>query len=440
MPHHRPHRLLLLLSASALAACSSTSEPNPAPVPPPPATTTPPPVISPIPEPTPVALEFTPTSSDALNAWRDDFAPRAQAKGYENEIILATLEGLEPQNRFLRTADTAADQAEFSKPIWEYVGDTVSNSRKRTGARKLSENLTLLQAIETRYGVPKEIVAAIWGMETSYGGYIGDFDAPSALASMATEGRRRSFAEAELFAIMDIISKGEATRADLVAGWAGALGQTQFMPSTYVQHAVDWTGDGRKDVWADTGDALASAANYLKVSGWRVGQPYILEVSVPTGFDYGLADGRDRRIETWAGLGITPLFGDSLTGGGAGFAELWLPAGATGPAYLLFENFNVIKRYNRADSYALSVSLLAESFRDREGPRAPWPTNITPLSVKEVKELQTALNRLGYDAGPVDGIAGRGTRGALQRFQKDRGLAADGFPTREVLTIVLAAS
>jgi membrane-bound lytic murein transglycosylase B len=257
---------------------------------------------------------------------------------------------------------------------------------------------------------------------------------------MAAEGRRRSFAERELLALMTILENGDAYRHELIAGWAGAMGQTQFMPTTYVAYAVDWTGDGTKDVWRAPADALASAGNYLSASGWRPGEPSLVEVVLPQNFDYALANGVDRPTQFWQQIGIVPANRLNLDPAGVGEAELWLPAGATGPAFLLYPNFDVIKTYNRADSYALSVSLIAEGVSGRGAPAGAWPRGIDRLSISEIEQLQDALNRLGYNAGPADGIAGRGTRGALQRFQIDRGMMADGFPTRTALAAVLAAS
>ena len=383
---------------------------------------------------------FASSGHAGLDTWRDEFAVRARNAGHQIETIRSILEGIEPMSVFLERSSEAVDQAEFSKPIWEYVDDTVSQRRLTNGRERLAADSSLFGALETTYGVQREYLVAIWGMETSYGGYIGDFDAPSALASMAAEGRRRSFAERELLALMTILENGDAYRHELIAGWAGAMGQTQFMPTTYVAYAVDWTGDGTKDVWRAPADALASAGNYLSASGWRPGEPSLVEVVLPQNFDYALANGVDRPSQFWQQIGIVPANRLNLDPAGVGEAELWLPAGATGPAFLLYPNFDVIKTYNRADSYALSVSLIAEGVSGRGAPTGAWPRGIDRLSISEIEQLQDALNRLGYNAGPADGIAGRGTRGALQRFQIDRGMMADGFPTRTALAAVLAAS
>lgn len=257
---------------------------------------------------------------------------------------------------------------------------------------------------------------------------------------MAVEGRRKSLAERELFSLMKILEQGDADRDDLIAGWAGAMGHTQFMPSTFIAYAEDFDGDGKKDIWENEADALASTANYLAHSGYTLNQPWGIEVLARTGFDFGLADGNERRIETWASAGLVPARGGAFETGGANYAELWLPAGAEGPKYLLFNNFKAFKTYNNADSYAFAVGLSGEAMGGQRGPVASWPTHLTPLTVGEIKILQAALNAQGFDAGGVDGIPGRKTKGALQAFQKSRGLVADGYPTKQALALVTADS
>ena len=203
-------------------------------------------------------------------------------------------------------------------------------------------------------------------METNYGTFPLNFDAAETLANMAVEGRRRSYAEGELISLMKLLERGDVQRGDLLSGWAGAMGQTQFMPSTYLAYAVDFNADGEKDVWDNKGDALGSAANYLSVSGYNHDQPWGIEVMTHEGFDFSMADGQDRRMSTWIQAGLHPMNSQTFETGGADYAELWLPAGATGPKYLLFANFDVFKTYNRADSYALAVGLL-------------WPTQLAAI-------------------------------------------------------------
>ncbi len=417
----------------ALASCAAGPQ---APSPKPPVSGAPSP--APVPETGPIS--YRSSGHAEMDAWRNDFSARALAAGRDRGIVKSLLENISPIPLWLGTelqAQTApSDQAEFAKPIWEYLRTPLGNTRISGGQQKFAQLAPTLAAIEAQYGVDPQVLVAIWGMETNYGGFIGRDDAANALANMAVEGRRRSLAESELLALMTILERGEARRGDLIAGWAGAMGQTQFMPSTYVAHAVDFDGDGRKDVWKSEADALASAANYLARSGYMRGQPWGIEVLTPANFDFSLADGTERRMETWVAAGLSPIRGGAFETGGAEVAELWLPAGATGPKFLLFRNFNVFKTYNRADSYALAVGLSSDMIAGRGGPVASWPTHLSPLTVAETRDLQAGLNALGYDAGTVDGIAGRRTKNALQQFQKARGFLADGYPTREMLAAV----
>ncbi len=382
---------------------------------------------------------FQPSGDVGFDAWRNTFAGKAQSAGRRQATIKSVLDGLTPMEQQVTTA--AFEQAEFVKPIWDYARTAVSATRVTNGQKKLAENKATFDSIEASYAPPREIVAAIWGMESSFGGYIGDIDAPRAIATQAAMGRRVAFNEGELLAIMQLIDDGAATRDQFRKGsWAGAVGQTQFMPSTFLAHARDFDNDGRKDLWTNTGDALASAANYLTVSGWRKGEPWAVETNIPGGFDYSLGDGSRKSVGEWKALGLSPATLPQFAASDSLQAELFLPAGSYGPAFLLFDNFNVIKKYNNADSYALAVGLLADRLAGRADLSRPWPNEIAMLTQTQAKDMQTALNKLGYPSGTPDGIIGRNTRKALQKFQKDRGLTADGFPTAEMLTQVLAAA
>lgn len=386
------------------------------------------------------AFTFATSGDPAFDAWRAQFAARADGTGRNDAVIRSVLEGLVPVEQTVQ-AQSFDNQAEFVKPIWDYAKSAVSPTRISNGQAKLAANASIFDAIEDSYATPREIVAAIWGMESSYGSFIGNDDAPRVLASQAAMGRRKDFNEGELLAIMQLIENGSATRDQFrKASYAGALGQTQFMPSTLLQHGRDFDKDGHKDLWTNTGDALASAANYLTNSGWKEGQPWAVEARIPEPFDYSVGDGRKLSVAAWKGLGLTPATAPEFANSDALQAELFLPAGSYGPAFLLFDNFGVIKRYNNADSYALAVGLLADRLAGRPDLSRPWPTDIVMLTQQQAKDLQAALNKLNYSAGAVDGIIGRGTRGALQKFQKDKGLTADGFPTVAMLDAVLLAA
>ena len=368
-------------------------------------------------------------------------SPRARAQGHNPAVVYSLLANISPLSIYLdedKNRSGVSSQAEFAKPVWDYLSTAVTDARFQTGAQKLAELGPVFDVIEQTYGVNREAVSAIWAMETNFGSYIGDFDAANTLANMAVEGRRRSFAEGELIALMKIVEQGYARRAQLGSGWAGAMGHTQFMPTTYLSYAQDFDRDGLSDVWSSAPDALASAAHYLASSGYRFDQPWGIEVITPAGFDWSMADGNDRRLSTWKAFGLSPIRGGEFGVDDSDYAELWLPTGATGPKYLLFKNFDVFKTYNRSNSYALAVGLLADGLAGQYGPVAAWPKDIARLNNGEVKQLQAALNELGYDAGVVDGIAGTGTSAALRKFQAANGLLADGYASRPALDQVLA--
>ncbi|MEM1390356.1 MAG: lytic murein transglycosylase [Pseudomonadota bacterium] len=427
--------------AAIVTSCAATPEQS--------ASSIQPPSTQPAPTPPSTVPSIPPFSSSGnadMDRWRDDYATRALSDGRDPIIVYETLADIRPLALYLSADESAkgtdvSDQAEFAKPIWDYVESAVTSSRTTRGAQKLAELQTTFDQIEAQYGVDRNALTAIWAMETNLGSYIGEFDAANTLSNMAVEGRRKSFAEQELDALITLQERGIVRRDQLVSGWAGAMGQTQFMPTTFLAYAVDGDGDGRKDLWNSEADALASAANYLSVSGYQTDIPWGLEVLAPADFDWSLADGRSRQIGTWRARGLSPMRGNSPSVSDTTPAELWLPAGATGPKYLLFQNFDVFKTYNRSDSYAFSVGLLTDGVGGAAGPVTPWPTELKLLSKQDIKLLQTNLNRLGFDAGPIDGIAGRSTKGALRRFQAANNIRpADGFPTQQALAQLLSAA
>jgi lytic murein transglycosylase len=386
------------------------------------------------------AFNFHSSGDATFDAWREAFAAKARATGKQDATIISVLDDLTPLDQSVQTA-AFDNQAEFVKPIWDYAKSAVSPTRISNGQAKLADNLVIFSLVEATYGAPREVVAAVWGMESSYGAVLGNTDAPRALATQAAIGRRKDFNEAELLAIMTGIERGLATRDQYRRGsWAGALGQTQFMPSTLLTYGRDYDLDGHTDIWTNTGDALASTGYYLEKYGWKIGEPWAIETTIPEGFDYSLGDGRKQSVAAWKALGLSPATKAIFAHSEDLQAELFLPAGSYGPAFLLFENFGVIKKYNNADSYALAVGLLADRLVGGSDTSRPWPTDIVMLTQQQAKDLQSGLNKLNYSAGTVDGIIGRGTRGALQKFQKDKGLIADGFPTTDMLDKVTAAA
>lgn len=422
----------------ALAACGGTrlagAGPEPAPEAPP---SSPAPPLTAGPG---GAFDFVSSGNAQFDGWRAQFAAKASAAGRRTRDIQSVLDGLVPVEATAQ-AQSFDNQAEFVKPIWDYARTAVSPTRIANGQAKLAQNAQIFDAIAASYSPPREIIAAVWGMETSYGGFIGTDDAPRVLASQAAVGRRKDFNETELMAIMRLIEDGSATRDQFrKASFAGALGQTQFMPSSIIAYGRDFDRDGKKDLWGNAGDALASAANYLTGYGWKKDQPWAVEAIIPEGFDYASGDGRKLTVAAWKAMGITPVIYGSFGSADALSAELFLPAGSYGPAFLLFDNFFVIKRYNNADSYALAIGLLADRLAGRPEMTRPWPTEIQMLTQQQARDLQAGLNKLGFSAGSVDGIIGRGTRAALQKFQTSKGLVADGFPTLQMLEQVQIAA
>ena len=422
----------------ALAACGGTrvagAGPEPAPEAPP---SSPAPPLTAGPG---GAFDFASSGNAQFDRWRAQFAAKASAAGRRTRDIQSVLDGLVPVEATAQ-AQSFDNQAEFVKPIWDYARTAVSPTRIANGQAKLAQNAQIFDAIEASYSPPREIIAAVWGMETSYGGFIGTDDAPRVLASQAAVGRRKDFNETELMAIMRLIEDGSATRDQFrKASFAGALGQTQFMPSSIIAYGRDFDRDGKKDLWGNAGDALASAANYLTGYGWKKDQPWAVEAIIPEGFQYANGDGRKLTVAAWKAMGITPVIYGSFGSADALSAELFLPAGSYGPAFLLFDNFFVIKRYNNADSYALAIGLLADRLAGRPEMTRPWPTEIQMLTQQQARDLQAGLNKLGFSAGSVDGIIGRGTRAALQKFQASKDLVADGFPTLQMLEQVQIAA
>ena len=390
--------------------------------------------------PTSVVAQAPPTfetSGDAaFDAWRDDFVQRAVARGRDPAVLARLLSGISPDERVV---DLDQRQPEFVSPVWDYVNNRVTTRRIADGRELKAEIAGTLDAVEQRYGVPTGIILGIWGLESNYGAADLQYDAQTALATLAFEGRRRPQFEGYLMALAEMVERGLADPTQLRSSWAGALGQTQFMPDVYLTTAVDFDNDGRRDIWNDRADVAASIGNYLMDRGWRRGEPVFDEVLLPDGFDYSLADGSTRSVADWSQRGVRRIDGARWSDADAALqSQLFLPAGADGPALLLHPNFAVIRRYNNSDRYALVVALLARAFDGRGGLVRPWPTEIGSLNRDQTLELQTLLNGLGFDAGAADGLFGSSTRRAVRSFQSQQGMAADGFPTTSLLERVRA--
>ena len=364
-----------------------------------------------------------------FDAWLRDFADRLVKAGLPADVIGREFTGLKPDPTVLALDGR---QPEFAKPIGDYINGVISADRVAMGQRKRA-TLPWLPAMEALYGVPAEILISIWAVESAFGAIQGDFDVLRSLATLAADGRRRDWAEDQITAVIRIIASHKAVRAQLRGSWAGAMGQTQFEPSTYLTTAVDWSGGDRPDIWGSPADALASAANLLSKAGWHEGEAWDREVRVPPGFDYGLTETVKQSTTAWAAMGVKPADGTGwLLSDADPEVSLIVPAGAAGPAFLVLPNHFVIRQYNNSTAYALAVGLLADRIAGGPGLVAAWPPE-TPMSLTDRMAAQAALAKLGYDPGAVDGKIGADTRKALRAWQNTRGLPADGY-----LSFVLA--
>ena len=331
-----------------------------------------------------------------------------------------------------RVVELDRAQPEFTRTVWDYLDSAVSPQRVALGQEKLQQFRTEADAAAARYGVPAPIVAAIWGVESNYGSNFGNIPTIDALATLGFEGRRESWARGQLLAALKIIRSGDITRPQMIGSWAGAMGQTQFLPSVFLAYAVDADGDGRRDIWGSMADVTASTANFLRGSGWQAGQPWGVEVQLPPGFDAGRADDALRQpAAQWSAEGVRAIDRAPLPA----FTEatILLPAGARGPAFLVGPNFRAILRYNNSTSYALAVGLLAQRIDGGPGVQAPWPRDLVALTRSQLLALQTGLNALGFASGTPDGMMGPATRQGLRGYQRSAGLPADGYPTLELL-------
>lgn len=424
-------RARYLLLCLLLTACA-TSTPQPA-LPPAPS---PAPAPAPAPPAAPeTALEATkpaatpapaqPIEPEAMSfdQWRQGFIAKAASKGFDPIFVANVLSGVQPL-----ASVTAADsmQPEFSKPLSTYIRNTVTDARAAAARAKLAADPDVPGIVKT-YGVPAEILGGIWTMESDLGRVQGGTDVVTALATLAWEGRRRDLFEGELLAALTILQKGDISRDTLKGSWAGAMGQTQFEPSSYLSLGVDGDHDGKIDIWNSDSDALASAANLLSKAGWKPGEEWAVEVILPTGFDDYLSETQKMTPTQWAALGVKRADGGYWKPGEADEpATLLLPSGAKGPAFLALPNHYVIRKYNNSTAYALAVGLIADGIAGKPPLVTPWPVE-PPLSLDQRKKTQMALKSAGFDPGPIDGVIGAGTRQAIRDWQKANHLAADGY-------------
>lgn len=349
--------------------------------------------------------------------------PDAQAMGVSRQAFDASFASYAPISQVM---ELTRKQPEFSQTVQQYIDKRVTAAQASKGAAMRGEWAQTLAGAQQRFGVQPEVVLAIWGMETNFGGFMGGNNTIHALATLTEGGYRSSFFRKELLTALRIVSDGHIAPNQMVGSWAGAMGHTQFMPSSFMAYAIDYNGDGRKDIWNSVPDALGSTANYLNAFGWRPGETWGYEVKFPAGFDFARARQMDKAtLSQWQQMGISRVSGRAFPRGGD-MARLYMPAGASGPAFLLLPNFDVIKRYNNSDSYALAVGHLADRIIGGGSFATPWPAGDYALSKAQRTEVQSLLSRAGYDVGTPDGVVGPKTRAAVMAFQARAGLPADG--------------
>jgi len=348
--------------------------------------------------------------------------------GVSPSVAAAAFDGAKYDEKAVRFSQ---QQPEYKTPIWDYMAFLVDEERIRDGKAMMSKYDRTLRAVEQRYGVDRYVVAAVWGVESDFGKSKGGFFIPHALASLVCSGGRRSkYFRTELITALQLVTRGDLKINDLYGSWAGAFGQTQFMPTTYKRLAVDFDGDGRRDLVNSVPDALASTANFLKNAGWRTGASYTWEVRVPKGYKGPSGRKRTASLATWSQRGVTRIDGRPLTGSGE--PGLLLLAGANGPAFLAFRNFRAIYSYNVADSYALAISHLADRMKGYGPIKTPWPTSDPGLSRAQRFELQRLLNKNGFNVGEPDGKVGQGTREGIKKAEAKFGMTVTGRPGMKI--------
>ncbi len=353
------------------------------------------------------APERASVEEPGFDAWIRAFRGRASAKGISGPVLDRALRGASYLPHVVASANK---QPEFTRSLEDNIALAASDERIRVGKKKLAQHRTLFTKIERKYRVEREVVCAIWGHESTFGARRGKIEVVSALASLSYGGVRSDFFESQLVAALKILQAGDVSVENLRGSWAGAMGHTQFIPTSYLAHAVDFDGDGRRDIWSDDpGDALASAAAYLKNSGWRFGEPWGVEVDP-------------------AGRQMNGRPAPNLPG-----SQLLQPLGDPGPRFLVFNNYKVLRRYNNAMAYAIGVGHLADRLAGGPPFKGPFPRDGEGLTLADRKEIQRRLERLGFDLGTIDGVIGDKTIAAIQTFQRDRGLRVDGVANKALL-------
>jgi len=364
-----------------------------------------------------------------FDSWLADFRQQAAAQGISADTLDAAFAGVAPLDRVIEFDRL---QPEFLQTFADYLGRRVTANQVACGQALLQKHAALLDAVEQKYGIPKAVLVAFWGLETHYGAVQGSLNVPASLATLAFEGRRSAFFRRQLLDALRIIDAGHVQAINMNGSWAGAMGHMQFMPSTFLAYALDADGDGLIDVWQSLPDAMHSAANYLKQAGWQPQEPVALEVRLPEGFDWRQARlGHRLPVAEWTAMGVQQADGSALPAV-KGRAAIVLPQGWQGPAFMAFDNFDVVMQWNRSVNYALTVALLAQQVAGGSA-LAGQTGEAGALSVTQLKAMQQALNEMGFDAGTVDGMPGPRTQTAIRLYQVKHQLPVDGYPSPSVL-------
>jgi membrane-bound lytic murein transglycosylase B len=368
--------------------------------------------------------------AEQFPACKQTLAAQASAAGINQSVIERALSSAQFEPRVI---DLDRRQPEFTDTFANYVANRVTSARIEEGRKLLRAHRTTFHRAAERFGIQPQYLVAFWGLETNFGGNFGNIPTLNSLTTLACDERRAAFFTTELLEALRLLERGHIEQSAMIGSWAGAMGHTQFMPSTYMKYALDGDGDGRIDLWRSVPDAMLSAANFLKGLGWKSGSRWGREVTLPKEFDYSLAGlDRPRAFAEWRSAGIKDAKGKSLPPADLE-AALLVPAGHRGPAFLVYDNFRVIMRWNRSEYYALSVGLLADAIAGASGLVKAPPTDLPRLKREQVIALQAALSERGQDVGEHDGVLGSATRRAIQALQKAEGLIADGQVDEEVL-------
>lgn len=425
LPPHaiREHTMRQYLTALLLSVCSALGGAGAAlgDTPPTPGTV----MSAPVPDAPDRPAEFI--------AWIQAFRAEALGQGISAKTFDNAFRNVKLNQRVVELNE---NQPEFNRAIWDYLDSATSDERVKRGKELMRQHRKLLRSSQHEYGVPPSIIVAIWAMESNYGKLTGGFNVIEALATLAYQGRRAAFGREQLLAALKIIDEGDIAADRMTGSWAGAMGQTQFIPTVYLQYARDGNGDGKRNLWDTLADVFDSTAYYLQQKGWNEGQPCFDEVKLPSDFKFAEADvSIEKPVREWKDEGVVRYDGSKLPKSVADLdAALIVPAGHNGPAFLAYPNFKAILAYNNAISYALAVCQLSKRFDGGKPIKKPWPRSDLPLAARTDRmELQTLLAKRSFDVGEPDGVIGRRTRQAIRDFQKAEGLVEDGYASMELL-------